>query len=211
MTKDWLEHLGHLVRSAGVRRGGKIAPRLHTTRLLTSLFLLFGAVAASEVAAQTGARPATRAQPADGPDAQPLPRRVAIRFLTDNDFPPFNYLDEDNQLTGFNVEIARALCLELAAACDIQARPWRLAFALSMAVDFDCFLIDEVIAVGDARFHDRCANELFEKRQDRTMVIVSHEPLYIQEHCDRATVLDNGHFHDFASVGGALAFYRACR
>ncbi len=32
----------------------------------------------------------------------------------------------------------------------------RLAFALSMAVEFDCFLIDEVIAVGDARFHERC-------------------------------------------------------
>ena len=43
----------------------------------------------------------------------------------------------------------------------------RLAFALSMAVEFDCFLIDEVIAVGDARFHDRCAHELFDKRRDR--------------------------------------------
>ena len=40
----------------------------------------------------------------------------------------------------------------------------RLAFALSMAIEFDCFLIDEVIAVGDARFHDRCAHELFERR-----------------------------------------------
>lgn len=128
MTTNWLDQLGrllgHLGRLAVARRSGGIAPRLHATRLLTSLFLLFGAVAAFEASAQTGARPATRAQPADGPDAQPLPRRVAIRFLTDNDFPPFNYLDEDNQLTGFNVEIARALCLELAAACDIQARPW---------------------------------------------------------------------------------------
>ncbi len=52
------------------------------------------------------------------------PRRVAIRFLTDNDFPPFNYLDEDNILTGFNVDVARAICLELNAACDIQVRPW---------------------------------------------------------------------------------------
>ena len=52
------------------------------------------------------------------------PRRVAIRFLTDSDFPPFNYFDEDNVLTGFNVDVARAICLELAAACDIQVRPW---------------------------------------------------------------------------------------
>jgi polar amino acid transport system substrate-binding protein len=52
------------------------------------------------------------------------PKRVAIRFLTESDFPPFNYFDEDNVLTGFNVDIARAVCLELNAACDIQVRPW---------------------------------------------------------------------------------------
>lgn len=57
-------------------------------------------------------------------EGQALPRRVAIRFLTDSDYPPFNYFDEDNVLTGFNVDMARALCLELAAACDIQVRPW---------------------------------------------------------------------------------------
>jgi polar amino acid transport system substrate-binding protein len=57
------------------------------------------------------------------PEREPA-RRVAIRFLTESDFPPFNYLDEDNVLTGFNVDIARAICLELAAACDIQVRPW---------------------------------------------------------------------------------------
>ncbi|HET7153952.1 MAG TPA: transporter substrate-binding domain-containing protein [Hyphomicrobiaceae bacterium] len=49
---------------------------------------------------------------------------MAIRFLTDSDFPPFNYFDEDNVLTGFNVDVARAICLELDAACDIQVRPW---------------------------------------------------------------------------------------
>jgi polar amino acid transport system substrate-binding protein len=56
--------------------------------------------------------------------ANPEPKRVAIRFLTNNDFPPFNYLDEDNVLTGFNIDVARAVCLELNAACDIQVRPW---------------------------------------------------------------------------------------
>jgi ABC-type polysaccharide/polyol phosphate transport system ATPase subunit len=38
----------------------------------------------------------------------------------------------------------------------------RLAFAISMIIEFDCFLIDEIAAVGDARFHDRCNHELFE-------------------------------------------------
>lgn len=57
-------------------------------------------------------------------DDREAPRRVAVRFLTDSDFPPFHYYDEDNILTGFNVDIARAICLELSAACDIQVRPW---------------------------------------------------------------------------------------
>lgn len=51
-------------------------------------------------------------------------RRSVIRFLTTNDFPPFNYLDEDNVLTGFHVDLARAICLELNTQCDVVARPW---------------------------------------------------------------------------------------
>ena len=69
-----------------------------------------------------------RAAQAPAPEPETVerdaPRRVAIRFLTDSDFPPFNYFDEDNVLTGFNVDVARAICLELDAACDIQVRPW---------------------------------------------------------------------------------------
>jgi len=83
----------------------------------------------------------------------------------------------------------------------------RLAFAISMAVEFDCFLIDEVIAVGDARFHERCAVELFEKRRDRAMVMVSHEAHNIREHCDRACVLHQGQLIPFDDVEGALSFY----
>jgi polar amino acid transport system substrate-binding protein len=62
--------------------------------------------------------------PAANAASQDMPRRVAIRFLTDSEFPPFDYYDEDGVLTGFNVDIARAICLELAASCDIQVRPW---------------------------------------------------------------------------------------
>jgi capsular polysaccharide transport system ATP-binding protein len=85
----------------------------------------------------------------------------------------------------------------------------RLAFALSMAVEFDCFLIDEVIAVGDARFHDRCAHELFERRRDRAMIIVSHEPHYIRDHCDRACVLVQGSLQNFDDIDSALSAYEA--
>jgi polar amino acid transport system substrate-binding protein len=69
-------------------------------------------------------RAAAQAPAADAATEQEPARRVAIRFLTESDFPPFNYFDEDNVLTGFNVDVARAVCLELGAACDIQVRPW---------------------------------------------------------------------------------------
>lgn len=55
-------------------------------------------------------------------------KRVVIRFLTDSDFPPFNFYDEEGLLVGFNVDLARAICLELATSCDIKARPWEELF-----------------------------------------------------------------------------------
>jgi capsular polysaccharide transport system ATP-binding protein len=83
----------------------------------------------------------------------------------------------------------------------------RLAFALSMAVEFDCFLIDEIIAVGDSRFHGKCREELFEKRKDRAMILVSHDSGFIREYCDRAGALIDGKLHTFDQVEEGLAFY----
>ena len=48
----------------------------------------------------------------------------AIRFLTDDDYPPLNFARSDGTLAGFNVEIARAICEELQIGCTIQARAW---------------------------------------------------------------------------------------
>ena len=48
----------------------------------------------------------------------------AIRFVTTDSFPPFNFLDSDARLTGFNVDLARAICDELAIRCTIQVREW---------------------------------------------------------------------------------------
>jgi ABC-type polysaccharide/polyol phosphate transport system ATPase subunit len=76
----------------------------------------------------------------------------------------------------------------------------RLAFAISMIIEFDCFLIDEIGAVGDARFHDRCNHELFGKRGDRAMVLISHDPGYLRDHCNRFALLHGGKlvlFDDF--------------
>jgi capsular polysaccharide transport system ATP-binding protein len=85
----------------------------------------------------------------------------------------------------------------------------RLAFAISMVVEFDCFLIDEIVSVGDSRFHEKCRIELFEKRKDRAMIIVSHDPGYVREHCDHAAVLVRGKLAAFAQVNDAFDFYQA--
>lgn len=87
----------------------------------------------------------------------------------------------------------------------------RLSFALSMVIEFDCFLIDEIVAVGDARFHEKCHTELFEKRADRAMIIVSHDSYYIRAHCQRAGVLHDGTVHMFDTVDGAFEFYDETR
>jgi capsular polysaccharide transport system ATP-binding protein len=83
----------------------------------------------------------------------------------------------------------------------------RLAFALSMAIEFDCFLIDEVITVGDARFHEKCRRELFEKRGDRAMIMVSHENHIIKAHCTRACVLHKGKLREFEGIDAGYEFY----
>jgi capsular polysaccharide transport system ATP-binding protein len=83
----------------------------------------------------------------------------------------------------------------------------RLAFAVSMAIDFDCFLIDEIVAVGDSRFNEKCNEELFVKRKQKAMVIVSHMPTYIEMHCDRAAVLEAGRLYAFDSTQEAFDFY----
>ncbi|WP_019520666.1 ABC transporter ATP-binding protein [Faucicola boevrei] len=83
----------------------------------------------------------------------------------------------------------------------------RLAFAISLAVDFDCYLIDEVISVGDASFHRKCEIELFEKRAHKAMVIVSHELHNIREYCDKVAVLNNGVLTVFENLEDAISLY----
>ena len=94
-----------------------------TSRLLLGALVTLCAATAN---AQRGPAPVTgrAVAAAQVPDTGGVVRRAALRFLTDVDYPPFNYIDQDGQLSGFNVEMARAICLELAAACDIQTRPW---------------------------------------------------------------------------------------
>ena len=85
----------------------------------------------------------------------------------------------------------------------------RLAFALTIAIEFDCYLIDEVIMVGDQRFFRRCQEELFEKRADRALVIVSHDMSFIRDVCDSAAVIHNSQLEVCGSVNEAVGVYNS--
>lgn len=83
----------------------------------------------------------------------------------------------------------------------------RLAFALTIAIEFECYLIDEVIMVGDGRFTRRCQDELFDKRSDRAIILVSHDMGFIRTVCDSAAVIHDSHFQMCDSVADAVSFY----
>jgi len=83
----------------------------------------------------------------------------------------------------------------------------RLAFALSLAVEFDCYLIDEIIMVGDQNFQRKCHIELFEKRSDRTLIMASHDKGSVQEYCNRAILIDKGQGVIHPDIDEALEAY----
>ena len=69
----------------------------------------------------------------------------------------------------------------------------RLAFAVAVNVDPDILIIDEVLAVGDQAFQNKCFERIGRfKEEGRTLLFVSHSPLLVRQFCDRTLWLDNG-------------------
>ena len=81
----------------------------------------------------------------------------------------------------------------------------RLAFSLMLEVDADILLIDEVLAVGDAAFQQKCADAFHEmKEAGKTIVLVTHEMSTVEQYCHRAMLISDGrieHIGDPAEVG----------
>jgi capsular polysaccharide transport system ATP-binding protein len=84
----------------------------------------------------------------------------------------------------------------------------RLGFGLSMAIEFDCYLVDEITAVGDSRFQLRCTEALAERKTRSTLIMVSHDVGTIKRYCERGLVLHRGQFLHFSNVDDAVTFYR---
>ncbi|OMQ42885.1 ABC transporter ATP-binding protein [Ensifer sp. 1H6] len=84
----------------------------------------------------------------------------------------------------------------------------RLAFGLSMAIDFECYLIDEVTAVGDARFQARCQAEFDKRRTKSDIIMISHSMETIKNYCKRAVVLAHGVMYEFSNIDDAIELYK---
>jgi capsular polysaccharide transport system ATP-binding protein len=84
----------------------------------------------------------------------------------------------------------------------------RLIFALSMAVDFDCYLIDEVIAAGDARFTERCRQALLARRGRSALILVSHQMDTVRQLCSHAATLHEGRLTFHEDLDQAFAEYQ---
>jgi ABC-2 type transport system ATP-binding protein len=81
----------------------------------------------------------------------------------------------------------------------------RLAFAVMMEADADVLLIDEVLAVGDASFQQKCSDAFHQMKNDgKTIVLVTHEMAAVESYCHRAMLLSEGrieHIGDPAETG----------
>ena len=84
----------------------------------------------------------------------------------------------------------------------------RLAFSVAINVDADIILIDEILAVGDQRFQEKCMNKMQElKKMGKTMVFVSHSKEAVEFLCDRSIWINNGEIQKDGKTKEVLAEY----
>lgn len=83
----------------------------------------------------------------------------------------------------------------------------RLMFGLSMAVDFQVYLIDEGLSVGDASFRQKCQDAFAARRSRSDLIMTSHSMSTIRDFCSTAVVIDDGHVVPFQDLDAAEEYY----
>ena len=102
---------------------------------------------------------------------------------------------------------------ELGDYFDMQVRTYsagmrsRLGFAISMAVEFDCYLVDEATEAGDWRFRAKCLKAFRERSARSTVIMVSHNEDTIRRNCDIGAVLNAGNLTLFDDIKEAISVY----
>lgn len=80
----------------------------------------------------------------------------------------------------------------------------RLAFGVSMGIDFDYYLVDEITAVGDSNFKKKCKRVFEEKLQNSDIIMVSHSNASLKEYCTTGIVLEDGNLTFFNDIDDAI-------
>ena len=84
----------------------------------------------------------------------------------------------------------------------------RLAFGVSMAINFDCYLVDEILAVGDAAFRKKCEHVFSTKLKHADLIMVAHNPAMLKKFCTSAAILNNGRLLYFPDVEEGITRYQ---
>jgi capsular polysaccharide transport system ATP-binding protein len=80
----------------------------------------------------------------------------------------------------------------------------KFALGLSLAIEFDVYLVDEVTEVGDARFRAKSAEAFRARAKESDIIMVSHNENTVKAYCDRGAVLNNGRLEFFPTIAEAM-------
>jgi capsular polysaccharide transport system ATP-binding protein len=84
----------------------------------------------------------------------------------------------------------------------------RLAFGLSLAISFDCYLIDEITAVGDRKFKAKSEAALRDKIENARAIMISHSEKTIKDYCDCGILVYNSKIYFYDNVSDLISDYR---
>jgi len=84
----------------------------------------------------------------------------------------------------------------------------RLAFGVSMGISFDTYLVDEVTAVGDAKFREKSEALFNERMENASAIVVTHSLPLVERICDQVAVLEDGHLTFFDDVAEGVAHHQ---
>lgn len=103
---------------------------------------------------------------------------------------------------------------ELGSYFDVPLRSYsagmrgRFAFSVSLACDFDYYLVDEALETGDARYKEKFRRAFEERRENASVILVSHNEQTIRRNCDMAAILHDGRIDMYDDLKEAMRFYK---
>ncbi|WP_039019851.1 ABC transporter ATP-binding protein [Halocynthiibacter namhaensis] len=116
--------------------------------------------------------------------------------------------DSDRILEDVRQFAELGLSIELPISTYSSGMKARLAFGLSLAINFDCYLIDEITAVGDRRFKLKSKKALTDKIRTARVIMISHAEKTIHNYCDSGVLLHNSKLYYYDDLKSLIKDYQ---